>query len=62
VAGQGAGQLKAPAAGQGYGELRERLSWVQQCRVSHARLATGDAVSLTCAAGQSSPGYHVITS
>jgi hypothetical protein len=35
---------------------------VQQRRVSHARLATGDAVSLTYAAGQSSPGYHVITS
>ena len=62
VAGQGTGQLKAPAAGQGHGELRERVSWVQQRRVSHARLATDDAVSLTYAADQSSSGYHVITS
>src|SRR5580700_1252382 len=45
VAGQGTGQLKAPAAGQGYGELRERISWVQQCRVSHAPLATEDTAS-----------------
>ena len=62
MAGQGTGQLKAPAAGQGYGELRERVSWVQQRRVSHARLATADAGSLTFATGQSSPRCHVITS
>jgi hypothetical protein len=62
VAGQGTGQLKAPAAGQGYGELRERVSWVQRYRVSRAQLATEDTASLTCAAGQSSPGHHVITS
>jgi hypothetical protein len=41
--GQGAGQLNGPAAGQGHGELWERVSWMQQRRVSHARLATGAA-------------------